>query len=305
MIIRSATPYDYAGIANINVLAFEERADEALIVALHRHRTLFDPELSLVAEDEDGQLIGHALFSPMLLRISGATVRAVNLGPIAVNPTIQRQGVGAALITRGHELARAKGHVLCFLLGHPTYYPRFGYVPHAFGTSSCEILTYALPDSDLDTRKPQAVDVPLLRDLWRHEEANVDFAVDPGDCLLDWLSPNPLITSSVYVLNEEVVGYTRIHRDEPQSPGVFLSRDDDSARKMARMIGGGARVELPLHPASASATAFPDAHIAAKSWEPSMVCALEPSPFDAYYAEVNAGRRPPGRPIWPVAFEIA
>ncbi len=304
MIIRSATPRDYAEIANINVLAFEERADEALIVALHRQRTLFDPELSLVAED-DGQLIGHALFSPMLLRISGATVRAVNLGPIAVNPTIQRKGVGAALIAHGHELARAKDFALCFLLGHPTYYPRFGYVPHAFGMSSCKISTHDLPESELDTRKPQAADLPALRALWQHEEANVDFSIDPGDRLLDWLSPNPLITSSVYVLNEEVVGYTRIHRDEGQSPGVFFARDQAIARQMARMIGGGGRIELPLHPASASAGAFPDAHIEAKSWEPAMVCAFQSSPFDAYYAEVNTGRRPPGRPIWPVAFEIA
>lgn len=304
MIIRSETIQDYPVIADINVRAFEERAGEALIVSLSRHRRDFDPELSLVAEI-DGQVVGHALFTPMRIRLSGETARVVNLGPIAVDPNIQRQGIGGALIARGHELARAKGYALCFLLGHPTYYPRLGYLTHAFGASSCKIHTDALPESDLDTRKPAATDLPVLRELWLHEEGNADFSVDPGDLLLDWISPNPAITASVYLLNSQVVGYTRIHRDEQQSPGVFFARDHETARKMARMIGGGARIELPLHPRSASAGAFADARFETHSWEASMVYPLLPSPFDAYYQEVSAGTRPPGRPIWTVTFEIA
>jgi predicted N-acetyltransferase YhbS len=51
MNIRPETPHDYAAIAGVNLRAFGERAAEALIVALHRHRAAFDPELSLVAEE--------------------------------------------------------------------------------------------------------------------------------------------------------------------------------------------------------------------------------------------------------------
>lgn len=304
MIIRSETPHDYAVIADIHVRAFEERADEALIVSLSRHRSTFDPDLSLVAE-EGGRVIGHVLFAPMTIRISGEEVRAVNLGPIAADPAVQRKGVGSALILRGHEIAREKGFALSFLLGHPTYYPRFGYLTHAFGSTPCKIHTHDLPESDLDTHKPTANDLPALRALWLREEADVDFAIDPGHHLLDWISPNPAITSSVYVLNEEIVGYTRIHRDEQQSPGVFYARDHETARKMARMIGGGRRIDLPLHPRSASASAFPDIQFEPRSWEPAMVYPFQASPFDAYYEQVKAGKRVPGRPIWLAAFEIA
>jgi putative acetyltransferase len=304
MIIRSEKVQDYAVIADINVRAFEERMGEALIVALSRQRSAFDPDLSLVAEEE-GRVIGHALFTPMSIRLSGETLRVVNLGPIAVDPDVQRKGIGGALIARGHELARAKGYALCFLLGHPTYYPRLGYLTHAFGASSCKLHTHDLPESDLDTRKPTASDLPALRDLWLREEGDVDFSVDPGDQLHDWCSPNPAITARVYLQNAQVVGYTRIHRDEQQSPGVFFARDHETARKMARLIGGGLRIELPLHPLSASAGAFADAHFDTKSWEASMVYPLLPSAFDAYYQAVQAGTRPPGRPIWTVPFEIA
>ena len=63
IVIRPEQPTDYAAIAAVHVRAFENRASEALIVALHRHRAAFDPDLSLVAE-EDGQVVGHVLFSP-------------------------------------------------------------------------------------------------------------------------------------------------------------------------------------------------------------------------------------------------
>jgi len=304
MIIRSERPQDYAFIADILVRAFEDRADEALITALGRQRSQFDPELALVAEDE-GQVIGYALFNSASIRLLGQTVRAVNLGPIAVDPNVQKKGVGAALIEQGHTLARAKGYALCYLLGHPTYYPRFGYLTNAFGACAFKVHTRDLPSSDLDTRKPLPADLPVLRALWEREEGAVDFAVDPGSLLIDWISPNPGITSSVYLCDGEVVGYTRIHRDELFSPGVFFARDHEIARKMAQHIGRGNPLDLPLHPASASAGAFPDARVETKTWEPAMVYPFAPSPFDEYYRQLEAGTRAPGRPIWHVMFEIA
>ena len=117
MRIRPETVSDYAGIAALHARAFGERPAEAMIVALHRQRPTFDPDLSLVAE-RDGRILGHALFSPHTVRLLGLDVRAVNLAPIAVDPSAQRQGIGGRLIAAGHTIVRAKGYAFCFLLGH-------------------------------------------------------------------------------------------------------------------------------------------------------------------------------------------
>ena len=305
MIIRSETPQDYAVIADINTRAFAEQSGVGVIPSLSRHRNLFDPDLSLVAEDDQGNVVGHALFSPVNIRLMGESLRVVALGPIAVDPPAQRTGVGGALIERGHELARAKGYSFCFLLGHPSYYPRLGYLTHAHGASTCKIQTGDLPESDLTVRKLAESDIPAVRDLWLHEEANVDFAVDAGSQFIEWVSPNPAITASVYLKNDQVVGFTRIHRDKLRSPSVFFARDPESARKMARIIGGGEVVDLPLHPLSASVGAFPNAEVSAQTWEAAMVYPLQPSLFETYYEQVKAGKRASGRVIWMVAFDIA
>jgi len=86
----------------------------------------FDPELPLVAE-ADGAVIGHVLLSPVTVGGEPALV----LAPLAVVPEWQRQGVGGALTRRVLDVARKGGHRLVVVLGHPTYYPRFGFAPSA------------------------------------------------------------------------------------------------------------------------------------------------------------------------------
>jgi putative acetyltransferase len=84
--------------------------------------------LSLVAED-DGEIVGHVAFSPMTIESESASHEAVCLGPIAVTPERQKQGIGSALITNALDHLRAAGHGAVILLGHPTYYPRFRFRP--------------------------------------------------------------------------------------------------------------------------------------------------------------------------------
>lgn len=292
--IRPETVADYAAIARVNVRAFG-RAAEAVIVDLHRHRARFDPELSLVAE-LDGRIVGHVLFSPQTIRLLGADVAAVNLAPIAIDPAYQRQGVGGALIGAGHEAARGKGYALSYLIGHPTYYLRFGYRTRAYGSSALRVAVTAAA-AELAARPPTEADVPALHALWQHEEGGVDFAIDPGANLLEWLSPNPTIQTLVYLRAGEVVGCTR---SSSTRVILFLARDAAAARQMVGQLGG--EVELPLHPASASAAALGAPECAA--WEAAMAFALAPSPFDEYYAQVEAGARVPGRPIWGTEFEL-
>jgi|SRR5579871_592482 len=82
--------------------------------------------LSLLAE-LDGRVIGHILFSRMWIDTSAGRVSAVALAPVAVRPDHQREGIGSLLIERGLDLMRARGEEIAIVVGHPEYYPRFGF----------------------------------------------------------------------------------------------------------------------------------------------------------------------------------
>jgi predicted N-acetyltransferase YhbS len=309
ILIRPERVTDYADIASLHARAFDNRIGESLIVALHRLRRVFDPELSLVAEI-DGQLVGHALFSPHQIRLLDSTVPAVNLAPIAVEPAYQSQGIGGLLIAEGHAIAVSKGYTVSFLLGHPTYYPRFGYRTHAYGSSQLLLPIDGSSHEPLEVRGPTNEDVPALCELWEREEQAVDMALSPGRDLLDWLSPHPAIQASVYLRSGALAGYTRIHQNEPTQPRFFLARDNEAARAMvltiARKLKTGAhetQLILPLHPLSASAQVLGNAKC--RSWEAAMACELGPSPLPDYLALVRTGQRPAGRLIWPSLFDVA
>jgi putative acetyltransferase len=301
MQIRPETPRDYAAIADINIRAFGERLNEAHIVAFQRQRSAFDPELSLVAEI-DGKAVGHVLFSPVTIRLLDQDIEAVLLAPIAIDLPYQKQGIGGKLIEEGHRIAREKGCLLSFLIGHPEYYPRFGYRTGVYA-GGCGITVDAdtLPReyTPLEMRKPKEADIPALKALWLHEEDGVDFAIIPGASLLDWLSPDARVEATVYLREGEIVGYTRIRGT---APVIFLAKDADTARIMAAGIAGtSSEVRLPLHPYSASAAAFGQPEM--KVWGAEMACPLVPGVFDEFYAKVQAGERLPGRVIWTTAFE--
>lgn len=303
MLIRPETPLDYAAIAALHACAFGSRAVEASVVALRRQSPLYDPELSLVAVI-DGQIAGHVLLAPCSIRILNRDVRAVNLAPIAVQPQRQRQGIGRALIGEAHAAARAKGHAVCFLLGDPSYYSRFGYVPNAYGSSFAEVPAIPQAGYGIHRRAIDCADVPALAALWRIEEAGVDFAIDPGWDPIEWLSPHPAVQASVYTSAGEVVGYTRVHSGEPHTPRAFIARDERAALAIARILAldaAGAKLVLPLHPYSRSARAF---KAQCQAWEAGMACALAPSSLEDYLAQVESGRRIPGRPVWPVCFDV-
>jgi putative acetyltransferase len=85
------------------------------------------PELEFVAEDE-GQIVGHLLFSHVDVLTDGGPQQVLALGPLAVRPDRQRQGIGIALTRAGLAAADELGEPLVVVLGHRTYYPRFGFV---------------------------------------------------------------------------------------------------------------------------------------------------------------------------------
>ena len=118
--IRLEKEADFAQVYQVNALAFE-REDEAKLVEKLRN---IETSISLVAES-DGQIIGHIFFSPMTFENHETTF--LGLAPMAVLPEFQNQGVGSKLVREGLRLAAEQNFTAVFVLGHPEYYPRFGF----------------------------------------------------------------------------------------------------------------------------------------------------------------------------------
>jgi putative acetyltransferase len=123
VIVRGETPADYAGIRDVNESAFGTSEEADLVESL---RTDGDVLVSVVAEVER-QIVGHVLFSRMAIDTGAAEIPAVALAPVAVAPLYQRQGIGGRLIESGLRELRSLGERIVIVVGHPTYYPRFGF----------------------------------------------------------------------------------------------------------------------------------------------------------------------------------
>jgi putative acetyltransferase len=121
--IRPEKPQDIPGVRHINELAFETPAEADVVDKL---RQSCPDLLSLVAEDGD-RLVGHILFSPAVIHGSGAKIEGMGLAPVVVHPDRQRRGIGSRLVRRGLEILKERGCPFVIVLGHPKYYPRFGF----------------------------------------------------------------------------------------------------------------------------------------------------------------------------------
>ena len=125
--IRVARPADRDAIRAVHTAAFG-RADEAELALRLWAR---EPAcISLVAE-EDGAVVGHVLLSPVSVDGRSFARAPFGLGPVGVLPGLQRGGVGKALCWAGIDACRKSGVPFLVVLGHPPYYPRFGFVPAA------------------------------------------------------------------------------------------------------------------------------------------------------------------------------
>jgi putative acetyltransferase len=125
LVIRHETASDREAVFRVEAAAFAEDTEAHLVDQLRDNGHSL---LSLVA-DEDGQVIGHLMFSPMTIVGPERSWDAVCLAPLAVTPSRQRSGVGGQLMRAGLEELRVAGHRAVILLGHPGYYPRFGFRP--------------------------------------------------------------------------------------------------------------------------------------------------------------------------------
>lgn len=134
--LRRERSGDAGAVRRLNAAAFGQ-PEEGEIVDRLRAALENGPDLwiSLVAEIAGEGLVGHILFTEVTIRAPapGETgVRtAAGLAPMAVHPDHQRRGIGSRLVAAGLEACRAAGQGLVVVLGHPEYYPRFGFTPAA------------------------------------------------------------------------------------------------------------------------------------------------------------------------------
>src|SRR5580693_1298370 len=122
-VIRRENPRERGAVRSLNEVAFG-RPDEADLI--DRLRTEGAVLSSFVAECEK-RIVGHILFSRMLIETGSRPMSAVALAPLAVLPEHQRRGVGGQLVRHGLDWLRERGEQVVIVLGHPAYYPRFGF----------------------------------------------------------------------------------------------------------------------------------------------------------------------------------
>jgi putative acetyltransferase len=122
--IRPESPEDASAVRHLNELAFGQPAEADLVEKL---RAACGDALSLVAVADD--VVGHTLFTPVVVESASRRVVGMGLAPMAVLPDRQRQGIGSQLVRRGVDILRERGCPFVVVVGHPEYYPRFGFEP--------------------------------------------------------------------------------------------------------------------------------------------------------------------------------
>lgn len=128
--IREERPDDIRAIRDVNDRAFGQQQEGRIVDALRSNAAIL---LSLVAT-VDGQVVGHILYSPA----SMGDVQGAALGPMAVWPSRQRQGIGSKLVEAGNRQINDTGCPFIIVLGHTHFYPRFGFQPASARGIRCE-----------------------------------------------------------------------------------------------------------------------------------------------------------------------
>ena len=163
--IREERPGDIAAVREVNRRGFAQEQESNIVAALRANGGVL---LSLVATMDD-RVIGHITYSPVSV---GEMVEGAALGPMAVLPEHQRQGIGSKLVEAGNRKIKDAGYPFIIVVGHAEYYPRFGFRPASKYGIKCEwdVPDYVFMVRILDQAKMQGVS-GLAK--YRHEFSTV------------------------------------------------------------------------------------------------------------------------------------
>lgn len=125
MNIREEQPSDIDKIWKVNSEAFETEVEANLVNALRNSSCTY---ISLVAETDEN-IVGHILFTPVELTGNKSNLKITGLAPMAVSNRFQNKGIGSKLVNAGLEHCKSQGYDAVVVLGHPAYYPKFGFLP--------------------------------------------------------------------------------------------------------------------------------------------------------------------------------
>jgi putative acetyltransferase len=123
VLIREETQCDLDAIRQVNDAAFGGNAESRLVDDLRAGNYVV---VSLVAV-KSGQIVGHILFSDLPIQTDHEPISAASLAPMSVLPEFQRRGIGCALVRAGLTACRERGKAAVIVVGHESYYPRFGF----------------------------------------------------------------------------------------------------------------------------------------------------------------------------------
>jgi len=129
--IREERPDDIAAVREVNRRTFGQEQESNIVDALRANRASLVSLVAIVS----GSVVGHILYSPATI---GDVVNGAALGPMAVLPEHQRQGIGARLIETGNRKIKDSRYAFIIVVGHPEYYPRFGFRPASEYGIKCE-----------------------------------------------------------------------------------------------------------------------------------------------------------------------
>ena len=123
--IREEQPQDIKAVREVNIRAFGQIQEADIIDKLRQNCS----DLPSLVALKQNQVVGHILFSPVIVDNKDGTAQGMGLAPMAVLPEHQRQGFGSELIRAGIEKLKSRRCPFVIVLGHPAYYPRFGFEP--------------------------------------------------------------------------------------------------------------------------------------------------------------------------------